>query len=594
MDDAIDLNAAAGLASLALSGAAAPAGKGKPCAPRKTAALTKLKKVLMPEQRARESAKRKGRRHTADARDEATAQQEITNARVAAAMRDVLYMLGLNPSQHGLVQAAVAAASTGSSAFPRMVLPDSSRASACNPIPGFHVYLQASRLSGECSPDVSVVAPSTPAPAPIDLNATPVAGGSSSSGVRKRAWQTPAGVLSDARNLFEEMPSAVDEDYVQNLIFEGGAPAAGYDPSETQSQDGHGAFTPVVGYDPDQAAFMHDQVDIDLDGFPLDHEFPDDYGLEEEDECDIEVEPLFEDELANQAAGPKTKRKSKRTKAYTAAEDKLLCECWRDIGQDPKTGAEQKHSTFWIRISSFGGIQGSTQWQVLQPLPLLSGHQGRGEVQGAICRTQVALGGGGEKAVEDVGKGEPAQTQGKTNSKKEDKRDADTNALTASVDNMMNKKDSREEERRRFKAEQMDAFMEIQRRRLELDAKKQAKMFELEAEKQANMLEIEAANTKTKAKEVALASMMTGVKIMKVDLNTMSPRKRPWFEKMQAGMLKLTMSDLWRRAPSFLYAGRCADMTTRAAMTWSNSSPTFFGVLACVPAGWRVRQHELW
>ena len=94
-----------------------------------------------------------------------------------------LYMLGLNPSQHGLVQAAVAAASTGSSAFPRMVLPVSPRASACNPMPGFHVYPQASRLSGECSPDVSVVAPSTP----VDLNATPEAGGSSFGGARKRA-----------------------------------------------------------------------------------------------------------------------------------------------------------------------------------------------------------------------------------------------------------------------------------------------------------------------------------------------------------------------------------------------------------------------
>ena len=144
---------------------------------------------------------------------------------------------------------------------------------------------------------------------------------------------------------------------------------------------------------------------------------------------------------------------------------------------------------------------------------------------------------GGKKAVEDVGEGEPARPRGKTNSK-EDKRDAATNALIASVDGMMNKKDSREEERRRFKAEQMDAFMEIQRRRLDLDAEKQAKMFELEAEKQAKMLEIEAANAKTKAKEVALASMMTGVEIMKVDLNALSPRKRPWFEKMQADMLK--------------------------------------------------------
>ncbi|XBI26866.1 hypothetical protein VPH35_051476 [Triticum aestivum] len=145
---------------------------------------------------------------------------------------------------------------------------------------------------------------------------------------------------------------------------------------------------------------------------------------------------------------------------------------------------------------------------------------------------------GGKKVVEDVGEGEPTRPRGKTNSKKEDKRDAATNALIASVDGMMNKKDPREEERQRFKAEQMDAFMKIQRRRLDLDAEKQAKMFELEAEKQARMLEIEAANSKTKAKEVALTSMMVGVEIMKVDLNTVSPRKRSWFEKMHADMLK--------------------------------------------------------
>ncbi|KAE8785748.1 C2 domain-containing protein [Hordeum vulgare] len=103
---------------------------------------------------------------------------------------------------------------------------------------------------------------------------------------------------------------------------------------------------------------------------------------------------------------------------------------------------------------------------------------------------------------------------------------------------MMNKKDSREEERRCYKQEQVNAFREIQRRRLEMDAEKQAKMLEMEAEKQPKMLEIKAANTKTKVKEVALAVIMTGVEIMKVDLNTVSPRKRPWFDKMQANMLK--------------------------------------------------------
>ncbi|KAE8821411.1 putative serine/threonine-protein kinase [Hordeum vulgare] len=113
-------------------------------------------------------------------------------------------MLELNPSQHGLVNVVVGAAvSTGSSAFPRALVPDSPRASACNPVPGFHVYPQPSRLSGECSPEVSVVVPSTPAPTTYDLNATPVASGSSSGGTKKCARQTPADQLSGTRNLFD-------------------------------------------------------------------------------------------------------------------------------------------------------------------------------------------------------------------------------------------------------------------------------------------------------------------------------------------------------------------------------------------------------
>ncbi|KAE8820666.1 Protein UXT-like protein [Hordeum vulgare] len=52
------------------------------------------------------------------------------------------------------------------------------------------------------------------------------------------------------------------------------------------------------------------------------------------------------------------------------------------------------------------------------------------------------------------------------------------------------------------------------------------------------MLEIEATNAKTKTKEVALASMMMGMEIMKVGLSTVSPRNRPWIEKIQANMLK--------------------------------------------------------
>ncbi|KAE8777296.1 Protein UXT-like protein [Hordeum vulgare] len=106
------------------------------------------------------------------------------------------------------------------------------------------------------------------------------------------------------------------------------------------------------------------------------------------------------------------------------------------------------------------------------------------------------------------------------------------------MEGMISKKDLREEKSRQEKEDQMHAFMKIQRRRLEMDAERQAKMLELEEAKQAKMFEIEATIAWTNAKEVALANMKTGAEIMKVDPNTVSPRKRLWFEKMQAKMFK--------------------------------------------------------
>ncbi|KAE8773991.1 DNA repair protein rhp54 [Hordeum vulgare] len=180
-----------------------------------------------------ESAKRKGRKHAADGRDEAAAvvaivvvaQREDTDARVAAVTRDTLLYLGLNPGQHRLVNATVATTSTCTSMFPRMVLPESLRASTTHPISAFHVYPQASRLSGECSPEVSVVPPSTPAPAPIDLNAIPLVGGSSFDGPRKHVREMSGDMLSRDRNLFDEMSTTVDNErvdrFMQSIIFEG-------------------------------------------------------------------------------------------------------------------------------------------------------------------------------------------------------------------------------------------------------------------------------------------------------------------------------------------------------------------------------------
>ena len=85
--------------------------------------------------------------------------------------------------------------------------------------------------------------------------------------------------------------------------------------------------------------------------FPQDHKFPEDYRLEEEDnEVGIDREPLFfEDELSIQANANK-KRQSIHTKAYTKDEGKLICKCWKDIGQDPNIGAKKKGSTFWLKV----------------------------------------------------------------------------------------------------------------------------------------------------------------------------------------------------------------------------------------------------
>ena len=84
----------------------------------------------------------------------------------------------------------------------------------------------------------------------------------------------------------------------------------------------------------------------------------------------------------------------------------------------------------------------------------------------------------------------------------------------------------------------MKAYMEMRVKKLEIEAEMQAKKIEMEAgmhvkklEMEANVqaktLEIKATKTTTRAKEVALACMMKEVDIKKVNLSTVSSRKRP-------------------------------------------------------------------
>ncbi|KAE8782201.1 Phospholipid-transporting ATPase 1 [Hordeum vulgare] len=120
----------------------------------------------------------------------------------------------------------------------------------------------------------------------------------------------------------------------------------------------------------------------------------------------------------------------------------------------------------------------------------------------------------GKAVVEEHGEGGKSRARGKTNSKKEDKRERVSLALQATFQGMITNKDSKEEKHRQYKDGQIRAFMDMKKKKLTL-----------KAEKQAKMLEIEATRAATKAREARLACMTKGVEIMKVDLSTISQKR---------------------------------------------------------------------
>ena len=117
---------------------------------------------------------------------------------------------------------------------------------------------------------------------------------------------------------------------MEEVIYDGGHVPV-YDPDETQSQDGRGQFT--AGEDGDDRAdydhgdSWHEDDDINCKG---------DGDEEEGNDIDISGEPLFIDELT-QRAEAQNRRKSICTGSYTQDEDKLICQCWMEISQDPRT-----------------------------------------------------------------------------------------------------------------------------------------------------------------------------------------------------------------------------------------------------------------
>ncbi|XBI73476.1 hypothetical protein VPH35_067220 [Triticum aestivum] len=454
----------------------------------------------------------------------------------------------------GFHAAAVGPASTGSSAArPTHCQSPTSRAAPMSS--GFPPPRHDGQTRFSALPDVGLFAPSTPRPATvIDLNVTP---GSSSGGrpfvemQRKQARAPFTGTMPAPRVLFDEMPTStptVDDpfynQYMEGVIFQGGHDRA-YDPDETQSQDGRAQYVPDEEAD-DRADYnhgdsWHEDDDIYVKG-------------EDEDEAndvDISGAPLFIDELTQRAEAQK-KRLSIRTGSYTQDEDKLICQCWMEISQDPRTGAQQKGIVFWTRVHKT-----FRERKMFEPYQITS-NRGIGSIQkrwlfiqqecnkycaafeSVEARPVSGLGVGdmafqsleafkarhndkpftlthcwtiinncpkfkdqyrelqrkrGKKMAKFAGGGDGEalkRPRGKTNSKVDDIRDASSMALHETLHGMMSHKDVRDEKKRQSKDEQMKQYLDLQRQKFEMEEaakKRKIDMEEAARQRQLDMKE---------------------------------------------------------------------------------------------------------
>ncbi|KAE8810455.1 putative DBINO protein [Hordeum vulgare] len=264
---------------------------------------------------------------------------------------------------------------------------------------------------------------------------------------------------------------------------------------------------------------------------------------DEVNDIDISGEPLFIDDPTQRAEAQK-KKKSICTGSYTQDEDKLICNSWMEISQDPRTGAQQKGLVFWTRvhktfherkmfepyqITSDRGITSiQKRWLFIQQecnkycaalesiearparhndKPFTLTHcwtiindcakfkdQYRELQRKRGKKTSKFAGGGDGEALK--------RPRGKTNSKVDDIRDAASMALHETLHGMMSQKDTGDEKKRQSKDEQMKQYLELQRKKLEMEEAAKKRKIELEEAAQQRQLDIEAANVEARKRQL--------------------------------------------------------------------------------------------
>ncbi|XBI17407.1 hypothetical protein VPH35_059469 [Triticum aestivum] len=330
------------------------------------------------------------------------------------------------------------------------------------------------------SPDVGVIAPSTPHhSAVIDLSVTP---GSSSGGRPSVEIQRK-----------QARPPFTGTMMSPSVLFDGmptptptvDDPFYNHFMEDVIYEGGHGG-----AYDPDETQSQDGRAQYDAHEEPHDHADYD-HGDSWHEDHDIYCEGDKEEGIEIDIEAFKALHNDK---PFT------LTHCWKIINNCPKF-KDQYH-----------------------------------ELQRKRGKKTVALAGGGD--------GEALKRpRGKTNSKVDDIRDASSMALHETLHGMMSQKDVMNEKKRQSKDEQIKQYLELQRKKLEMEeAAKKRKIDMEEASRQRQLdieaanvtarqrqLDVEATNAVTKAKEVALA-------IISVDLTKMSEKTRSWFEARQKEM----------------------------------------------------------
>ncbi|KAE8792049.1 ABC transporter C family member 3 [Hordeum vulgare] len=92
--------------------------------------------------------------------------------------------------------------------------------------------------------------------------------------------------------------------------------------------------------------------------------------------------------------------------------------------------------------------------------------------------------------------------RGKTSSKVDDIHDAASMALHETLHGMMSQKDMRDEKKRQSKGEQMKQYVELQRKKLEMEEAAKKRKIDLEEEARQRQLDIEAANVEARKRQL--------------------------------------------------------------------------------------------